>query len=58
MIQYQAGNDTETELVFEVPTQDAQALADLVIQEMEHVVALSVPLVANAGWAETWLEAH
>ncbi|MDP6943414.1 MAG: DNA polymerase I [Myxococcota bacterium] len=46
------------ELVFEVPEHQAEALAAQVIEEMEGVLALSVPLVANAGWGPTWLEAH
>ena len=46
------------ELVFEVPEAETEALASLVTAAMEDVVALSVPLVANAGWGPTWLEAH
>jgi len=46
------------ELVFEVPEDEVEALAALVTRTMEDVVELSVPLVANAGWGPTWLEAH
>ena len=46
------------ELVFEVPEGQVEELASLVTATMEDVVELSVPLVANAGWGPTWLEAH
>ncbi len=46
------------ELVFEVPETGVEALAAIVTHEMERVVDLEVPLVVNAAWGKTWLEAH
>ena len=30
----------------------------IVIEEMQGAYTLSVPLVADAGWGDNWLEAH
>jgi DNA polymerase-1 len=46
------------ELLFEVPAADAEAVAALVKHEMEHVVELKVPLVAEVGIGKSWGEAH
>jgi DNA polymerase-1 len=46
------------ELVFEVPTEGAAALAEAVRQEMSAAYALSVPLVVDVGQGEDWLAAH
>ncbi|MEQ9332102.1 DNA polymerase I [Thalassobaculum sp.] len=50
------------ELVFEVPEDAVEATAALVREVMEGAAAptlnLSVPLVADAGWARSWAEAH
>ena len=46
------------ELVFEVPSDGVGDLASLVTEVMEGVVELDVPLVVNASWGDTWLEAH
>ena len=45
------------ELIVECPEADAEAVAALLEEEMEHVAALSVPLTAEAHWGKNWLEA-
>ena len=45
------------ELIVECPEADAQAVAALLEEEMEHVAELSVPLTADAHWGKNWLEA-
>ena len=42
------------ELVFDVPEDELGAIKELVAHEMEHVVALSVPLVADVGVGTNW----
>ena len=42
------------ELLFEVPTDETAAIETLVRTEMEGVVALSVPLVADLGFGANW----
>lgn len=46
------------ELIFEVPDDEREATAALVKNIMENVAALSVPLEAEAGWADNWSDAH
>ena len=50
------------ELIFEVPEAEAEACSQLVVQVMEAapapVLELAVPLVAEAGLAGSWAEAH
>lgn len=45
------------ELMFEVPEKDADIVALTVKYEMENVVKLSVPIVAEVGIGRTWAEA-
>lgn len=45
------------ELLFEAPESDAQAVADLVRDRMEHAVALRVPLTVDVGIGKNWKEA-
>jgi DNA polymerase-1 len=45
------------ELVFEVPHAELPAMRELVRHEMEQVLPLEVPLVADVGDGPTWLEA-
>ena len=45
------------ELIVECPESEAETVAKLLEEEMEHVVALSVPLTAEAHWGKNWLEA-
>ena len=42
------------ELVFDVPEDEAETVSALVRHEMEHVVELSVPLVADIGVGPNW----
>ena len=45
------------ELDFECPLDEVEALADMVRSEMEGVVALKVPLIAEVSCGETWADA-
>ena len=45
------------ELVLEVPAGDAEAVGELVRDEMTGIAELSVPLVADVGSGPTWYEA-
>ena len=46
------------ELNFSVVPEEKEQLQQLVIDEMEHAFAMSVPLIADCGWGKNWLEAH
>ena len=46
------------ELNFNVPEQEVEQVRQLVVSEMEHVVNLKVPLIADCGVGNNWLEAH
>ena len=46
------------ELIVECPEAEAEQVARLVQQEMEHVVELKVPLVAEAQIGHSWSDAH
>jgi DNA polymerase-1 len=46
------------ELVFEAPADEQDALETLVVEHMQNVVALDVPLVVDRGWGAHWGEAH
>ena len=46
------------ELLFEVPEGQVEETAAVVKRTMEGAVDLGVPLVAEAGWAHSWAEAH
>ena len=45
------------ELVFEVPPSEVEVMEALVKREMESVMPLRVPLVADVGVGENWLDA-
>lgn len=45
------------ELIVECPEKLAEGVARLLTEEMEGVMQLSVPLVAEAHWGKNWLEA-
>ncbi len=46
------------ELLFEVPAEQADALADVVRRVMEGAATLEVPLVVETGSGRTWADAH
>ena len=46
------------ELIVECPADEVERVKALVCEEMEQVVAYSVPLTAEVGVGKTWLEAH
>ena len=45
------------ELIVECPKELAEDVAKLISREMIGVATLDVPLVADAGWGESWLDA-
>ena len=46
------------ELNFSVPKDELEVVQQLVIGEMQHAIQLKVPLIADCGVGENWLEAH
>ncbi len=46
------------ELVFEAPEKEIEQLSSLVRTEMEGSLDLDVPLVADVGVGDNWVEAH
>ena len=46
------------ELNFDVPVQEIEQLQRIVCEEMEQAYSLRVPLIADSGIADNWLEAH
>lgn len=46
------------ELVFEAPAEETETLIRLVVEEMEGVVNLSIPLTVECNHGSNWLEAH
>lgn len=46
------------ELNFSVYPDEAEKVERIVIEEMQGAYKLSVPLTADAGWGDNWLEAH
>ena len=46
------------ELNFNVPLNEVGKVREIVVSEMQHVVHLTVPLIADCGVGTNWLEAH
>ena len=46
------------ELVFDTVPDEAERIACIVNKEMENVIKLSIPLIAESGKGTNWLEAH
>ena len=46
------------ELVFDTFPDEVDALRAIVVEEMEHVITLSVPLTVECNYGKNWLEAH
>ena len=46
------------ELNFNVPLNEVDRVKEIVVSEMQNVVHLTVPLIADCGVGKNWLEAH
>ena len=46
------------ELNFSVVPSEAEKVEQIVLEEMQGAAKLKVPLIADAGWGDNWLEAH
>lgn len=46
------------ELIVECPESEGEAVAKLLTEEMEHVISLRVPLIAEAQIGHSWADAH
>lgn len=46
------------ELLFEVPPSELDHLKEIVVEEMENVIELSIPLTVECNYGTNWLESH
>ena len=46
------------ELLLEVPETEIEKVRDILVSEMEGVIALNVPLTVECNYGKTWLDAH
>ena len=46
------------ELNFSVPEAEKEIIQKIVIEEMERAYRMYVPLKADCGWGNNWLQAH
>ena len=46
------------ELNFSVVPEEKSRVEAIVLEEMQNAYSLNVPLVADCGWGDNWLEAH
>lgn len=46
------------ELNFSIAEEEKESMLTLVLEEMQQAIAMSVPLIADYGWGNNWLEAH
>ena len=46
------------ELNFSVLPEERDRVEQIVISEMQSAATMQVPLIADSGWGDNWLEAH
>jgi len=57
-LQAQMTMQVHDELNFNVPTAEIDRVREIVVTEMQNAVHLSIPLIAECGVGNNWLEAH